>query len=605
VLCLASFGWGIVLSMGGGFAVNVMGFVIRSRDPYRPLIAGVVLAVLFAVFCERELGWWRRLSTLGKSGHHWVAGLLAGAAFATTLAYATTAVGAADTYGYVSQAEGWLHGALAIEQPWVSAVPWPFPNQTFTPLGYYSEAPGRTPSALVPTYPPGLPLLMAGAKLVGGQEGLFWIVPFMTGLLVFATYALGCRLASPTAGLIGSWLVATSPAVLMLGVAPMSDVPAAAAWAVAFYFLFGPKRRSAAVAGVAAAIAVAIRPNLVFGVPIMAAWYLRTMWGSDAAVWRRTLGDGFVFCLGVLPGILFIAVFNAVMNGSPLRSGYGEIGAYFGVTHFWPNAWNYFTWLVESQTPLVLVGIAALLLPAARIWSDARDRRAVSIVAAFALAIWVFYCFYLIFDVWWALRLLLPIWPFLLLGVGAVTVFATRDAPAPRQIVTAALLVFLGAHTLGIAADREAFRLWEGDRHYPSIGRLVRETTEPNSVILSVLHSGSTRYYGGRVTIRYDWLDPQWFDRAVEWLLARDVHPYLLVEEAELEAVKARFSGQRTLRRLDDQPVFLHTGQGPGTVALFDLADAPDGVEARSPIVRKTDTSRSQTPTTMEPLRFE
>ena len=240
VLCLVGFGWGIVLSMGGGFAVNVMGFAIRSRDPYRPLIAGLVAAVLFAVFSERELGWWGRLSTLGRSGHHWLAGLLAGATFATTLAYATTAVGAADSYGYVSQAEGWLHGALAIEQPWVSAVPWPFPNQTFTPLGYYSEALGRTPSDLIPTYPPGLPLLMAGAKVVGGQEALFWVVPIMTGLFVFATYGLGCRLASPTAGLIGSWLVATSPALLMMAMAPMSDVPAAAAWAVAFYFLFGP-----------------------------------------------------------------------------------------------------------------------------------------------------------------------------------------------------------------------------------------------------------------------------------------------------------------------------------------------------------------------------
>jgi hypothetical protein len=329
------------------------------------------------------------------------------------------------------------------------------------------------------------------------------------------------------------------------------------------------------------------------------------MSGSDAVARRRTLGEGIVFCLAVAPGVLFIAIFNAVMNGSPLRSGYGQIDAYFGVTHFWPNAWSYFTWLVESQTPLVLVGVAALLSPAARIWSGARDRRAVSISAAFALAICVFYCFYLRFDDWWALRLLLPIWPFLLLGVGAVAVSATRDASATRQIVTAALLVFLGAHTLHIAADRESFRLWEGDRHYPSVGRLVRETTEPNSVILSVLHSGSTRYYGGRVTMRYDWVDPQWFDRAVEWLTARDVHPYLLVEEEELEAVRARFSGQRTLRRLDDPPVFLHTGQGPGTVALFDLADARDDVAAPPPIVRQTDTTRSQTPITMEHLRIE
>jgi hypothetical protein len=385
----------------------------------------------------------------------------------------------------------------------------------------------------------------------------------------------------------------------------MSDVPAAAAWAAAFYFLFGSTRRCAALAGVAAAIAVAIRPNLVFGVPIMAAWHLRAMWGGNQRERRRVLGDGIVFCLGVLPGIVFIGVFNAVMNGSPLRSGYGQIDEYFGLTHFWPNAWSYLTWLVETQTPLVLVGIAALVSPVARMWPAAPDRRAVAIASAFSLAIWIFYGFYLRFEMWWALRLLLPFWPFLLLGFGAVVVSVIRDAPATRQIVTAALLVFLGAHTLHIAAERESFRIWAGDRHYPSVGRLVRETTEPNSVILSVLHSGSTRYYGGRVTMRYDWVDPQWFDRAVEWLTARDVHPYLLVEEEELEAVRARFSGQRTLQRLDDQPVFLHTGQGPGTVALFDLADARDDEAAVPPIVRQTDTTRSQTPIAMERLRIE
>ena len=56
---------------------------------------------------------------------------------------------------------------------------------------------------------------------------------------------------------------------------------------------------------------------------------------------------------------------------------------------------------------------------------------------------------------------------------------------------------------------------------------------------------------------------------------------------------------------MDDPPLFLHTGQGPGTVALFELADARDDVAAPPPIVRQTDTTRSQTPITMDHLRIE
>jgi hypothetical protein len=428
---------------------------------------------------------------------------------------------------------------------------------------------------------------MAGAKVIGGQEALFWVVPIAAGFLVLATYGLGCRLASPTAGLIGAWLVATSPAVLLFAVQPMSDVPAAAAWAVAFYFLFGATWRCAAMAGVTAAIAIVIRPNLVFGAPIMAAWYLPAMWGSDAVARRRTLEDGIVFCLSALPGILFIAVFNTVMNGSPLRSGYGQIDAYFGLTHFWPNAWSYLSWLVETQTPFVLLGVAALLAPGTRMWSGARDRWAVVVAAAFSLAVWVFYCFYMRFDVWWALRLMLPIWPFLLLGVGAVVVTATRLTSPVRQIGTAALLVFVGAHTMHFSAEHGSFRLWKADRRHPSVGRLVRETTEPNSVILSVLHSGSVRYYGGRVTMRYDWVDPQWFDRTVEWLTARDVHSYLLVEEEELEAVRARFLGHTyvaAVGRRAGVPAFGTGSRDGGTLRSLGCAGGRGGAASDRPL---------------------
>ena len=80
------------------------------------------------------------------------------------VAFLTTAVGGADTYGYASQADLWLQGRATVDQPWASAVPWPNARSTFTPLAYAPSYDERRPWNLSPTYPPGLPWLMAAGK---------------------------------------------------------------------------------------------------------------------------------------------------------------------------------------------------------------------------------------------------------------------------------------------------------------------------------------------------------------------------------------------------------------------------------------------------------
>src|SRR5262249_33750080 len=82
------------------------------------------------------------------------------------------------------------------------------------------------------------------------------------GLLVLATFGIGRRLGDDLIGLIGAWLVATSPVVLFMSVAPMTDVPVAAVWAAAFYWLLGTTATTATAAGFLSALAVLVRPNL-------------------------------------------------------------------------------------------------------------------------------------------------------------------------------------------------------------------------------------------------------------------------------------------------------------------------------------------------------
>ena len=185
--------------------------------------------------------------------HLWIAAALAAIVVATGLQWNTRVAAGSDAYGYVSQADLWLRGDLHIDQPFGAAVPWPLARWTFTPLGYRPEPDGYR---IVPQYSPGLPLLMAGFKLMAGQCAMFWVVPICGGLLVLATYAIGRRLGRPIVGLAAAWIVATSPTQLFMLMAPMSDVPAAAAWAVAVACALGQTPASAGAAGLAAAIGV-------------------------------------------------------------------------------------------------------------------------------------------------------------------------------------------------------------------------------------------------------------------------------------------------------------------------------------------------------------
>ena len=108
----------------------------------------------------------------------------------------------------------------------------PIVSRTFAELGYrpVGEAGDR---AVVPTYSPGLPLLMAAAKLAGGQAAMFVVVPLLGAAMVWCTYRLGVRVTTPWFALLAAALVATSPPFLSQLVVPMSDVPAAAFWSLA------------------------------------------------------------------------------------------------------------------------------------------------------------------------------------------------------------------------------------------------------------------------------------------------------------------------------------------------------------------------------------
>ena len=143
-----------------------------------------------------------------------------------------------------------------------------------------------------------------------------------------ATYGLGRRLGSANLGVIAAWLIATSPVVLAYMIQPMSDVPASAAWALAFYLLFGRGVGSAIGAGFAAGIATLIHPNHVPSAVVMGAWLVFKLWRDAphrSLHFRRVLG----FLAGYLPCVATLAGVYWWLYGSPVHSGYGSLGQYY------------------------------------------------------------------------------------------------------------------------------------------------------------------------------------------------------------------------------------------------------------------------------------
>ncbi len=588
--CMAAV-WSATLAVFGGFKVRVAGVAIRSNDPDRALVfAGIALASYFIAGgrIPRE-----RMRRLGDAGSRvgravvtagsslvralvrrpgFVAAALALAVTITAGGWSTRIAGGADAYGYVSQADLWLAGHLVIQQPWVKEVPWPNAEWSFSPLGYRpAEPPGQW--AIVPTYSPGLPLLLAGAKLLGGQCALFAIVPLLTGLGVLVTYGIGKHLVSPGGGVIAAFLVAASPIVIGIALEPLTDVPVMTAWAVSIYVLLTPigGRLSPAIAGLAAAIAILIRPNLVPLIIPLGMWYMiRRQTDRDSRLLSSAL-----FALAALPAILLIAFLNDRLYGAPLSSGYGSLADLYAWSHVGPNLQRYFSWFVFAESPVALAGLAALLMPTRRLWKTAADLRIVPILAIFVALLWGQYLAYEVYDSWGFLRFLLPSWPLIMAGVAAV-LLALCDrwlSRFPRVVAHSALTVFvvlLGGWTFSIAVRANVFNRQAAAPEAP-LGQLVRKHTVDNSVVLVWERSGTIRYYSGRTTLRYDYLDREWLDRAVAWLRQRGVHVYAVLDPNHREQCLRRFAGQATLAALD-RPVFIYE---PANTALYDLTTPP------------------------------
>jgi hypothetical protein len=555
--------WTIWLTTVGGFETEILGIPIKSNEPLRALAVSLLAWVGFFAAGGRIPESPARHFT----NHFLIAGFLAAGTFALGVSYATTTIGGSDSYGYASEAELLIERDLTVEQPWVKHVPWPNAGLTFTPLGYTARRHGDG-SEIVPMYPPGLPMLMAAAKLIGGQEALFWIVPLAGALLVLATYGIGATLASREAGLIGALFVATSPVTLFSLMTPMSDVPAAAAWGLALCWVLQSRDRTALLGGLAAGVAVLIRPNLAACVALLPLRYLLARDASTPI--SRSLRQSAYFLAGLVPPVMLLMLVNSNLYGFALELGYGQASGYFSPGNFWRNARTYLQFLLEIHSPFVLAGVAALIFPLRIVWPSAERRSLFVVITGSVAVLWAVYCLFVPFEAWWYLRFFLPAWPILMVSMAAVLMAGIRFLPSPLKMAAVVCAVWAGLYELRLSADRGVFDMWHQDRaHYVAPARLVGSMTDEKSVILSMQHSGSLRYYAGRMTLRWDILDSAWLDRAVQWFSERGVSVYMMVDDWEQKDVLSKFTTQSAAGLLKQPPLFIV--RGVTSVYLYDL----------------------------------
>jgi hypothetical protein len=555
---------------GGGVLVHVGALRISSSGLFRPLAAAAVLLAAGSWLAGAARS---REATFAGSRPRIAAFSCAAVTLIVGLAFNTGVAGGSDSYGYVSEAYLWARGTLHVSEP-LSANP--ALAGAAAPFGYRVAQPG----VLVPTYPPGLPMLMAVALRGGGDAAIYWVVPLVGALAVWLTCWIGMRLAGPRAGIGAAALFACSPIFLFQLCAPMTDVPATTGWLAAAALSLSRLRGRAVLAGLVSSAAILVRPNLA---PLLLPILLLLISERDG---RRSIAG---YAAGLLPGAVVLAASNVALNGSPLRLGYGDAAPLFAWAWIPENLRAYPAWLLQVHSPFVLLGFAApFVLPAAASGPAqiSRPRRTAVLLLVFCGAVLGCYAAYVPMSGWPFVRFLLPAIPVLYILAASVVIAAASAAPVRARTAAAVLaLGLIAAWSADQAYTLGAFSMRAQERRFLSVGRFVARGLPPNAVVLSGMHSGSVRLYGQRTSLVWHQIEPARFDAAVAWLRDHGYQPYLLLDASEESEFRERLADVSIWGRLDWRPAAEYVS-APGA-RLFNMVEriSPEPLISRPPAV--------------------
>ncbi len=532
-----------LIALTGGFEIRLGGVRVRSHAWIRPAVAAAIVAAAWVVAARRRIAAvasraWPMLDSAGAA-HALVAAATVWSA-AAGVYFGTYAAGGADSCGYVSQALLLADGRLTDAVPRDLIDEWRLPSWTLTPLGF---VPGVAPPVIAPTYPPGFPLLMAPAAALW-PAGVYLVVPLLGVIAVWLTYRLGRAMDDALAAGLGAALLSASPTFLFQVVQPMSDVPVTAFWLASLVLASRGTAAAAGGAGATASIALLIRPNLAPLALVPAALAVH----AGAGPRRRRAA---LFMAAMVPACVALAWIHQVRYGSPLASGYGDLGYLFSMEHVVPNLARYPRWLTEAQTIFIWLFVLA---PVALRRRPPGARALAWAAVLFSAGVQAIYLPYVVFGAgeWTYSRFLLPAIPLMLLcAAGAAMTLLRRLPPAARTMVTLALFGGLAIAGIVTAERRSAFQLRDGEQRYVRAGEFVGQRLPGNAIVLASQHSGSVRLYAGKPIVRWDLVAPEELDTTLAKLRQSGRMPFMVLDDFELKAFHARFSaaGQRAVEQ--------------------------------------------------------
>jgi hypothetical protein len=529
----------VIVAVSGGFRTTVGGFRISARSPFAAAVAALVAGAAWLAMARRQQsaaadleGAWRAIERHSTR----LIGALALVAAIVAATFATRSAAGADASGYLSEAAMLANGELYHR---VRMFPYSEHTWITAPLGWIP----RGSDVQSPSYPPGLPMLMAIPHRLAGLDGAQVVVIASAALAVWATGMI----AGGTAGVVAALFLALSPVFLYQSVQPMSDVPATAAWMVCFLLVRGDKPLGlSVVAGITCALAVLIRPNLapLAVVPLLMA--------------RRKIA----FAAPVALAGIFLAALQWFWYGSPLRSGYGTAEELFSISNIVPNAGRYASWLVATSPVLFFAPLGF-----ARVRKDPHARALI----AFAVLVIVAYLVYAVFDHWSYLRFLLPaLAVFAVFAAIALTTWLEQWPVAIRFPILLTLMLAVAAQGLFVARTFDTFKLKEQFRRVGQVADAINHSAPPEAVIVAGEQSGAMRYYTGRSILRWEAATPETLPAVIEVLLKAGRPIYIVLDAWETEAFQKKFPdiGPAEL----DWPPMLEAGSSHRTLA-WNLAD--------------------------------
>jgi len=533
------------VAVSGGFRTTVGGLRISARSPLPIAFLALTNGMMWLGAARRHQSIaadldavWRGIE---RNSRRIVFAIAVLSAFAAAI-FSTRSAAGADASGYVSEAAMLGSGRL-FHVDELSALTMNADPYLTSPLGW---RPAPLEGRQSPTYPPGLPLLMAVPHAIAGVKGAATLVILSASIAVIGTGALAAQLGGGVAGLLAALMLAFTPVFVFQSIQPMSDVPVTAAWIVCLCFAIRTDARASVNAGLAAALAILIRPNLapLAIVPLVLAR-------------NRT-----AFSIPVAIAAMALAYLQWLWYGSPLRSGYGSADELFSLANIAGNVPRYFNWLVATA-PILFLSVFGF-------WRLRRDPSALALMAFASMVIGA-YLIYAVFDDWSYLRFLLPAMAVLAAFTAVeLSAWIGRWPPSYRAPILFTLALLVTAHGIWVARSLDSFKLADQVRRVSAVADYINVDVLPAAVIVAGEQSGSMRYYTDRPILRWESASPDALAAAIAALEQSRRPVYIVLDAWEHGPFRAKF-GALSLGALDWPPM-LDAGTSRRT-QLWKVAD--------------------------------